>query len=167
MAVPSGGEHRHLVVAQGTTTAGERRRTRARRRARSDGVAGDPRCADRAAGAPAGAGRAALLGGPVREGDRDGDLATSRHGEVAPARRSRSPRPPAATGRGGSLMITEDDLRELIESAAAASPAVAPLRTELFTVEAPRRRRHRSYGPALGTLAAVVLAFGMVYWFAT
>jgi hypothetical protein len=64
-------------------------------------------------------------------------------------------------------MLTEDDLRELIDVGAAQAPTPEPLPNGLFHVEPPRvrRPRPRSFAPALGAIAAAVVAFACVGWF--
>jgi hypothetical protein len=56
-------------------------------------------------------------------------------------------------------MLTDDDLVELMESAAAAAPATDPLKIEQFSVATPRRRAmsRRRLATALGAAAAIAL----------
>ena len=65
-------------------------------------------------------------------------------------------------------MLTEDDLRELIDSAASLAPAASPLPPDLFHVETaarPRRRfDHNKLAPVLGVAAALIVVVGGIAW---
>jgi hypothetical protein len=65
-------------------------------------------------------------------------------------------------------MLTEDDLRELIDSAASEAPDASPLPPDLFHVETaarPRRRfDHNKLAPVLGVAAALIVVVGGIAW---
>jgi hypothetical protein len=65
-------------------------------------------------------------------------------------------------------MLTEDDLRELIDSAAAEAPLPAPLPADAFHIEAPVRRRSRfsrdALAPVVGIAAALIVVVGGIAW---
>lgn len=67
-------------------------------------------------------------------------------------------------------MITDDDLRELVERVAARAPAPAPLRTEAYVIDAPRRRRWQVRAgatPVFATVVVVVVVGLCIAWFAS
>jgi hypothetical protein len=113
--------------------------------------------------APSNSDRAPLLGRPVGEGDRHRHRPPSWNREVATARSTHATveRPP--TRPRGSLMLTEDDLRDLIDAAAGRAPTPSPLPDDLFHIEhhEPSNTRHRR-GRPLAFAAALIVVVGFV-----